>query len=406
MGRRMRLTLLGSCILVLPVAVNCSGPETEPSSTNVDSMGVTIVRSTAPLWEDESSRLGEAPVLELVSDESSPETVLFQVTGVALLPDGRIVVANRGDASVRLYDASGRVEWRAGREGDGPGEFRDLRGVVLREGELWAYQTLPLPIHVFGLDGSYRRSVDTPHWSGPWLKGILSDGSIVAITRAAGSSGEPVFTQYAGVVLFKDDVVDTLAALPFTRRVNTSLGPEWQGLGPSLSVAASAERIFAGFSETLDIHVWDESGRLIQRIRRAWDPVEVSVSDQDAYTESLIEQGEGRPAVEAAYRQLAEEMIYPEAHPAHDRLLAAANGELWVQRPQIEPPWSEAIDYNPVRPYPSDWDIFSRDGRWLGTVTVPARFRVMDVTNEHVAGVAKDGLNVERVQIWRVRRPG
>lgn len=76
---------------------------------------------------------------------------------------------------------------------------------------------------------------------------------------------------------------------------------------------------------------------------------------------------------------------------------------MWVQRPQVEPPSSEAIDYNPVRPHPSDWDLFGRDGMWLGTVRTPARFRVMDVGADYVAGVANDELDVETVQIWGLR---
>jgi len=405
MARWTRRAILGSVIVIVPLALSCSDADPEAGSIMVDSAGVSIVQSTAPAWQNRNPWLDTAPELELVSHESRPETVLFQVTGVALLPDGRVVVANRGDATVRLYDGSGRMVWRAGREGDGPAEFRDLRGVLIRNGEIWAYQSLPLPVHVFDLEGSYLRSVGTPPWSGPWPEGILADGSIVATTHATGSSDEPVFAQHAGVVVFKDELIDTLAVLPFTHQVNTSLGPEWQGLGPSLSVTASSNRIFAGFSDTWDIRVWDETGRLIQRLRRAWEPVNVTASDQEAYAESLIAQGEGRPPVEAAYRQLAEDMIYPETHPAYDRLVATSEGELWVQRPQIEPPWSEAIDYNPVRPHPSEWDIFSDDGRWLATVTVPGRFRVMDVRDGVVAGVAKDELDVERVQVWRLQRP-
>ena len=97
-------------------------------------------------------------------------------------------MANRGDGSVRLYDAAGHLEWRTGGRSDGPGEFRDLRGIAVVGDEVWAYQSLPLPIHVFRHDGQYVWSVSTAYSSGPRIRGILSDGSVVAITWQRGSS--------------------------------------------------------------------------------------------------------------------------------------------------------------------------------------------------------------------------
>lgn len=406
MAAAKRFSLIWFAVVALSPLGGCSTPDSQVGPVVVDSSGVTIVRSLQPRWQaSEAPRLSETPHLELVSDDSDTETVLYQVTDVAVVPDGRIVVANRGDASIRLYDSSGEIVWSAGGQGDGPGEFRDLRGVSNRSGELWAYQSLPHPIHVFSMAGEYQRSVPTPSWSGPWLMGVLADGAIVAIDSPTGSSESPVFSQVSPLVISRDGGLDTLAVLPANHVVNTSLGPEWQGLGPTLAVAASEGHVYAGFGATWDIGVWDQSGQLVRRIQRDWVPAQITSSHRQAYNRSLVEQGEGDPRLEEAYRQLAEDMIYPDSHPAFDRIVPDASGRLWVQRPQVEPPWSEAIDYNPVRPHPSDWDLFDADGVWLGTLTLPARFRVMDVGTDYVAGVAKDDLDVEKVQVWGLRLP-
>lgn len=401
-----RFSLVSLAVVAFFPLGGCSSSDSQAGPIVVDSSGVMIVRSVQPRWQSsEALRLSETPHLELVSNDSDTETVLYQVTGVAVLRDGRVAVANRGDATIRLYDSSGEIVWSAGRQGDGPGEFRDLRGVLIRNGELWAYQSLPHPIHVFSMTGEYQRSVPTPSWSGPWLMGVLADGAVVATGRPTGSSESPVFSQVSPLVIFRDGGLDTLAVLPANQTVNTSLGPEWQALGPTLAVAASEDHVYAGFGATWDIGVWDQSGELVRRVQRDWVPVQITSSQRQAYGRSLTEQGEGDPRLEEAYRQLAEEMIYPSSFPAFDRIVPDGSGRLWVQRPQVEPPWSEAIDYNPVRPHPSHWDLFDPDGAWLGTLTVPARFRVMDVGVDYVAGVAKDDLDVEKIQVWGLRLP-
>ncbi len=385
----------------------CGGATSQPTATVADSAGVAIVYSVAPSWgTDAEAVLSTSPRSELTTDPADPASVLYQVTGVAVLPDGRVAISNRGDGTVRLYDGSGALLWKAGRPGDGPDEFRDLRGLVRRGDELWAFQTLPRPVKVFDLDGKFLRAVSTPEVSGPRFRGILGDESLVVVGRPEGSSADRVFTQFTILARFSEGVTDTIAELGFARLVNLSLGPEWQALGPALHVAVSDTRIYAGFSSDWDIGVWDGSGRLVQRIRRIWDPAPITSSHRAAYAESLIEQGRGEPRFEEAFRTLADEMIYPDSHPAHARLIVDATGVLWVERPQTEPPWSESIDYNRVPAHPGEWDLFAADGAWLGSVRVPARFRVMDIGPDYVAGVSKDALDVERVQVWDLHRPG
>jgi len=58
------------------------------------------------------------------------EIPLYGVSAGRVLADGRVLILNGGMHEVIMLDADGAVEWRFGREGDGPGEFRRLSGVV------------------------------------------------------------------------------------------------------------------------------------------------------------------------------------------------------------------------------------------------------------------------------------
>lgn len=53
------------------------------------------------------------------------------VSGIAPLPDGRVVVADGRRQSIAIVDRQSHVMRRFGRKGSGPGEFRILRGVAV-----------------------------------------------------------------------------------------------------------------------------------------------------------------------------------------------------------------------------------------------------------------------------------
>lgn len=77
--------------------------------------------------------------VDLVIGSEDDEHYLFaSVVGIAADASGRIVVADLGQKSVRLYDAKGHFLYAVGREGKGPGEY--IRGCCVRfspSGELW-----------------------------------------------------------------------------------------------------------------------------------------------------------------------------------------------------------------------------------------------------------------------------
>ncbi len=60
--------------------------------------------------------------------------------------------------------------------------------------------------------------------------------------------------------------------------------------------------------------------------------------------------------------------------------------------------------FNPSPSRPRRWTVFSRDGVWLGEVEMPARFVVMDIGEDYVAGVMRDELDVEYVHVYALRK--
>jgi hypothetical protein len=55
---------------------------------------------------------------------------------------------------------------------------------------------------------------------------------------------------------------------------------------------------------------------------------------------------------------------------------------------------------------PRKWEVFDPAGAWLGTLSTPARFSVLEIGRDYVLGVRRDDLDVEHVQVLRLRRGG
>ncbi len=75
---------------------------------------------------DESFRLAAEPSLVAGSDESLP---LGSVRGAVFFGDG-VAIAHTGAHEVLIVDSAGRLISRRGRRGDGPGEYRFLKGIA------------------------------------------------------------------------------------------------------------------------------------------------------------------------------------------------------------------------------------------------------------------------------------
>jgi hypothetical protein len=105
-------------------AVSCSQPDDHrPAVAMRDSGGVTIIEHTigaaAPVCA-----IGSQPTVTIGGQESEKQQ-LYRVFGAARLSDGRIALVNSGAHQLRFYDRHGRFLQQVGRNGSGPGEFRD-----------------------------------------------------------------------------------------------------------------------------------------------------------------------------------------------------------------------------------------------------------------------------------------
>ena len=198
-----------------------------------------------------------------------------------------------------------------------------------------------------------------------------------------------------------------------------------------LSVGAGTVKFFAtepSWAATTDGHIiygtndnyWigtsDGSGNLIRVTTKFYEPQAITEADRAVVSGMMAEgmQALGLPA--AIIERGLGTFQFAEFYPAYHRLLSGPRGSIWVQSVTKADSLSEQdrntlhdirrFDELRLNPHllfgARNWDVFHADGRFLGEVTMPARFTPMKFVGEEVYGVWKDELEVNYVMRLKV----
>lgn len=408
--RRTKLSLQVALRVWLfsPVACSCmsnASSDAMSGHTVRDSAGVWIVENATTVWSEGSGwKLGGQPELEIGGNIGDPSTEFGRITAALSLMGGTILIADLQAAELRFYDEGGNRILTIGGQGKGPGEFQGIAKVWLAgEDTIVAYDPWGSRISYFGLDGRFLESeligVLEPSIShvltarfpdGTFLarpNAILSDKILRGWSRdtviwlRVGANGVVVdtvgrFPGYEGVVLGRG-VTRTIAVRPFS---------------PRGAVVLTAERLYSGDGDRYSIDVYDHHGTLLRRIRRIEaKPREITEADVEAAKKAELERATddaSRSAIERKYAAAGERRIFP----AFRDFVIDAEGNVWVQS----------------YPRPADrearWTVFDSVGRMLGDVRMPSRLNPTEIGRQHVLGVWRDELDVERVRLYALFR--
>jgi hypothetical protein len=400
-----RLTLA----LLLPAAA--CGRDGGPAFRVRDSSGVEIAESRRPSWPDDKPGLvlSVEPVLQVGAVEGAPEEQLDQVRGVVRLSDGRMAVANGATNEIRFYGPDGRFLLASGRAGQGPGEFERLDGLWRLPGDtLAAYDSQLRRISVFSPAGGFLRSAMAPSPVAaeyPRVTGAFADGTFL-LESAKGVGGDArEGTRRDSVHLFRVDmdgaVRDSLGAFP-SNDIHVSSGKagenfwttvSWLPLGRRSTFAARGEQLVIATADAWEIEVRRPDGRPRRLVRRTVARAPLSRAEIDATLEREAAQIRERDSAFAIrYLENMSQAEWPAFRPAYGRVLAAGDGSLWVAE-------AGADEAGPQR-----WEVIAPDGRLLGALTTPARFRPLDVGADYVAGLWHDDLDVTYLRVYRLGR--
>jgi hypothetical protein len=124
---------------------------------------------------------------EVLSVGSLDDDALFQWVGVAVDPLGQIYVTDAMDYSLKKFDADGKLLKKAGRKGQGPGEFLSPRLLVRSENHLFVTDQSLKGIQVFdhSLRFVHRIPIKVPIGDVQ----VLSDDRIAAVALMLNQPG-------------------------------------------------------------------------------------------------------------------------------------------------------------------------------------------------------------------------
>jgi hypothetical protein len=392
-----------------------AGSGCESAGTDAE---VRVVRATLPgggihLRYDGLPESASEPLafdLRIGVVEGDAHEMFGDVRAIEADEGGTIYVLDHQASEVRASDAAGRYQRTLTRKGQGPGELTAANGMVLaRDGTLWIQDHGQWRMVGVNLEGEevgrhpmHVRSYGYV-WNGAlddrgrfWKPTSHSDDPLVfppepgLIERRARSymkwfdpATDVTDSVYLGESIQRMHVTRTAAggwinrAIPFAPQRVELIDPAggfWTTSGAEYRIARLGEE-----GDTL----------LLLEIDLAPDPV--TREDRQRFIESMLENAPDQ-------RRALEELVAlsPDTKPVIEQLSLDDEGRLWVRRGASE-------DEDPR------YDLFARDGRYLGSVTLafrPALHVPPRIRSGRIYALVRDTLDVNmvvRAQLPRLR---
>jgi hypothetical protein len=405
MGNHQEMRRIAVVALVMTVTACVGEPAERVGHVVRDSAGVRIVESTWPEFGDSVAwSIDPDPVIDLTRGPDAPN-LFYRVSDVTMLPDGTVLVAEMGSARVRHFSRDGELLAESGREGDGPGEYRQLSSVQqYRSDSIVAFDRWLGRATVLNRDLEMARTIQFP---APYAAGlsVLDDGTFVvqfafpSVIEYEGDGGvnrTPVpVLRYSP----EGELIDTLLDLPGDEElmIPSRSGQGWASavlLFPRRSfLAASGGKIVAASSDAMSFDVLSPGGGLLARAAvPTWD---LSVSSEmiEAEKYAFVPEDASPELLQRVEERFAMQPL-PKSRPAFEALRVDGRGYAWLAQTKGRSNYYEA----------TRWEVFAPTGEWLGAIVTPARFIVHEFRAEHVLGVWLDTLDVEHPQVLRVYR--
>ena len=356
----------------------------------------------APRAQDRPWSIDPKPALVL-GDANGDQSVLFGagLVGATILPNGNILVGDRGDMSLKVFDPRGKLVKSLGRKGSGPGEITYLSRVWRCGNDIITYDIENgYRNTVFSTDLTLNRSFrfrgpvgnNTPYTSscnsaGRFLH--LGWESHNAIKGGVFRSQAPLWT--SGI----DSTVTPVGEMAGSERWGLVVDGQVRGtrplpLGKEPVIAMGSDRFYTGTADTYSITMHALDGRVLGTFGKPG----VALSTTNADIDQAIEtEAAGRgDDVRARVRATYEKMDLPKTVPAYKAMLVDSEGAVWVR------------DYR-SRGNQVTWTVFTREGRQLAEVQLPVSLTVFEIGKDYVLGKFIDPVeDIPEIRMYRLRR--
>jgi hypothetical protein len=342
-----------------------------------DSAGVRIVANPSRLNAPVTLRIGDRPLLSVGGLHDDPELEFNSnqgfLRGVMLSNGGLVAIdVNR----VKYFDAAGKLVKIAGRNGDGPGEFRYLSAICRLRGDTIVVLDRSR-LGVLDGRGNFVRHLPGPPKYLPF-EGCFGNGSVLLQTMHNGtpSPGRAEFELWRASI-------SGAAPIPIGRVEGSAVSMT----APEVILAAQGDRIIVADPTFNRLAVYESQGsrpvRLSMLVRTADPPARITDAEHEAQLALTIPTD-----VTAAQRRERMERMRtiprPDAWPAFGRVFVEPTGNFWL------------ADYQRHYPGAVGYTRFNRDGRMTGRLVLAPGTGTGLESRTEVIGFGADRILVRR----------
>ncbi|HEU5219305.1 MAG TPA: 6-bladed beta-propeller [Gemmatimonadales bacterium] len=417
----MRAPRIGPGWLVLVYAAACVSGAPDPAAgaaglaTAIDSSGDSVIaRVSGAVPSGAVRRLTE----ELRIAPGVDDTTLFTDIGdYDVDASGRLWVYDRPSKSIFLFDAGGTLLRHIGRDGAGPGEFRQINGAVVRpDGGIAVWDSQNSRVSFFDSTGSFVTSRPTPSGFST-NNGLISDRSGSLFLKRPVTAPRPgEILGRMGLVRLKPEggLGDSLVPpdLDVPRDTYVATSPDKSG------TSSTASRFAPGY-----LWAWHPDGYFVIAnggtyditlvraglkpllIRRAAEPVSIAAEERD----------EEHARIEYQMRRTDPGWSWsgppiPRAKAPLSDLRIARDGRLWVQvaapserisDAELSPPRDPKAPVNHFRSTVV-YEVFSPQGTFLGRIDFPGRSRFIEADGDLVWAIVRDENDLPALVRFRI----
>lgn len=396
----------------------CLGTERIHSLTILAALALGLSQAaptSATAQPAESWTIVPEPELSIGTTMGDDDHLFQSVQTAHRLPDGSILVADRGRSALRIYEADGTLRTEFGGSGEGPGEFQSIYGTWLTpDDRIVVWDAGTQRITTFSPDGDLlstaRVGSDTdgaPDRRGaPNLEaylGSFADGSaLVAALEARSRPGERSVEadRWSLLRLSTDgEVRSVVGELRGMRRFGFRPVP----YGPVPKVAVDSATLYVSDGYEPEITVLDENGDTLRTIQVA--APEPSTDVMWSSLEEELGQRSGRSA-ELQLENLRRDRIpRSDRVPAFSDLLVDDRGLLWVKLYEVPDDAVGLRTKSALWPDPGgEWWVVRPSGELVASVRMPERVTPLEIRGDRLLGLSRDELGVERIVIHAIER--
>ena len=342
------------------------------------------------------------PSLQLGENEG---LALTRVHAILPRADGAVIVVDRGANSL-LMVKDGSVT-TLGREGSGPGEYRDLvAAVILPADTIAVLDGILRRVTLLAPSGAYVRDfrVAAPFEGGGAVMRMVALGNgdlmigfsevtVMAPSPMPVAFMERLFVFSTAGTLRRSAGLSKLSSERFVQRLPRNQGgiAYWRlAFGRALWVRPVGAEVAVGDGSAWSVEIRHMPDGTLLGVYHLDRPVQrVSEADKEAFRQAELRNTV--PSSLLMTQRMLEEMPYPAFKPAFSRLETDRRHRLWLE------------DYSQQSSANRLWLCIDPAERFVKQVRMPTRFRPMAFTAEGVYGIWKDPDHVEHLQFYRLK---